>query len=253
MIKLPLYRGAPTAPIEDEPPSDLDPACQRCALGNAGPVAKYKHRCIPPDGSAWTTSGSGALLVVADGVGRDEAALNRPLVGDNGQYIRRLVKQWWADDVVFDVATRCAPAGTTMDERFADACRGYLASTWRECAPSRVVAIGPIATHGVLGRAQAQLSGRKMYGWLHNGGAPVPVFSVMSVQGVKRNRFLQKWFEEDMRWALTTTRDALVPPQWHATTTLISSGAKRILVDPGLPEQARTARRCRRTCRSAPP
>ena len=53
------------------------------------------------------------------------------------------------------------------------------------------------------------LTTRRGYTWFYRSGeAPVPVFYVMHPAAALRNRFVRRWFEADIAWALTCS-----PPQ----------------------------------------
>lgn len=193
MKLLPLYPSAPLAPVESCERLDLDPACKRCPLSS-----KAKHPCLRAEGEP------GGLLIVGEQPSKHDDFQNWPFSGPVGGYFRSLVQRLWTGPVAFDNALRCAPHGTEIAEEYIDACRPYLAQTVAEVRAKRVLAIGPRATHALLGRSLSPLAARRTYGWLWNNGEPVPVFTVYPHWLAAANRFHKVRLEEDIRWALTT-------------------------------------------------
>jgi uracil-DNA glycosylase family 4 len=144
----------------------------------------------------------GGLLIVSDYPGRDEDRTGRPMVGKTGGYLRAFVKERWDGPVAITNGLLCAPGDPKkLKPAHAIACRGYLAQTLREVKPTRVLAMGPWAYRGLLDRAPPPMTIRRGYAHLSNG---VPVFLMMNPAAAIRNRFFRRWFESDLRWALTT-------------------------------------------------
>lgn len=134
----------------------------------------------------------------------------RPFVGAASAKLRPLVRRWWDGGIVLDSGIRCLGKVETTDRDIL-ACRSHLAETLRETQPDRVVLLGAEAALSFVGRRVQPLNARKTYTWLWNDGRPVPVFFVLHPRDCGHNRFLWKYFEEDLRWALK----AAVQQPWH--------------------------------------
>lgn len=203
MRYLPLYPHAPVVAVEAEEPRVVDPSCTRCPMHEG-----VRTPCLSADGEP------GGLLVVSEIPGRNEDALGRPFVGESGKLLRPLVAKHWRGPVAFDNALRCAPGKREVKDRHVDHCRGYLAQTVAEAAPERILSLGSWAAYGLLGRGVGMLSARRGYTYLLSGrfgAAPIPVFFVLNPAAGLRNRFLKRWFEEDLQWALTVDPPPLPP------------------------------------------
>lgn len=196
MVTLPLYLQPPRLAVETVKPSPIDAGCRKCVLGGTGKVT-----CLGADGEP------GGLLVVVDGVGREEEASQRPAAGKGGAYLRQQVGRWWTGAVTWDSAVRCPVPSRGTGLANVDACRPYLAQTLAEVLPTRVLAIGTQASLAVLGRAPSLLDCRRGYAWLRIDSArPVPVFLMARPGIAQSNRLLRSaWYEPDMQWALTAT------------------------------------------------
>lgn len=145
----------------------------------------------------------GALVLIGEGPGKEEEAVGRPWVGMSGKKLRRIVGDAWKGPVVLDNATRCRPPLTGLTDKHVESCRPYLAATLRELpTPARVVLLGRHAAYSVLGRGVSPLTNRRAWGWLYGWETPVPWFSVLHPAAALRNRFINRWFDEDFRWAL---------------------------------------------------
>ena len=217
---LKLYETIPVAPVESEPPLALNPKCTRCELGaacddNGQPISK--NRCIPADGGAGDLND---LLVVGDGVGKEEDKQGAPFVNKVGAYLRGQLATKWKGRVVLDSAIRCYAGTKDFKHEHADACRGYLSATIQEVKPKRILAMGPQAAYAIFGRNVQPFSTRRGWGWLYNGGAPIPVFFLLPPLYAVRNTFVQQWFEDDLKWAL-----AYNPPKppWSLPVQVVSS------------------------------
>lgn len=205
---LPLYPEPPKLAVEVEP-RQLDPACRRCQLctsrkGGAlqGELGKGKE-------------GAPTVLVVGDGPTAFDDAEGRIFRGRDGTKLRPFLRQHWEGDIALDVATRCFEGRgdkrvEILDEHIS-ACRPYLANTIAAVKPDRILALGWNAIYSMTGRSLSPLNFRRGYTWLWNDGAPIPVFFLMSPGVTHRNRFLAKYLERDLKWALT----AKVPPPRH--------------------------------------
>jgi len=163
---------------------------------------------MPADGRA------GGLYVIGDFPNQNDVAAGRPFSGGTGRLIRPAVTKLWKGDVAFDSALRCAPGRTGIEESMVDACRGYLAGVLRQVRPQRILALGGWAAMAVLGRSPAPFSTRRAFSWLFSDGQdPVPVFMMMGPGYGTRNRFVQKWWNDDLAWALTA--EPPFPPVWQ--------------------------------------
>lgn len=211
MRHLPLYVEPPKAAVEVSDLRAVDHACRRCALPE---LTRPKTVCINAEGEA------GGLLVVGEAPGRTEDAIGRPFIGKSGKLLRDTIARHWKGSVAYDNAVRCFPGRDGPDDKIADACRGYLAQTIVEVAPTRIVCVGGWSAYSVLGRTVAPFSTRRGYAFLAQPVAPVPVFLVIHPAAALRNRFVRQWFEEDMAWALTTT----VPtPPWDGVVHVVEN------------------------------
>ena len=196
-MKLRLYAEPPRNAVEREPPTDVTSSCARCGLREG-----VKTVCMSPEGDP------GGLLIVSDYPGREEDARGRPMVGETGRYIRRLIGQWWSGPVAWDNALKCSPGSRKPTEKHVDSCRTYLSAVVREVKPTRVLIMGAVAAQAMLGRSVAPFGTRRGHAWLNG---EVPAFIMPNPVVALRNRFVRKWLEEDLRWALSC---ALEPPPW---------------------------------------
>lgn len=212
MRQLPLYPDPPRLAVELAHPRVVDPVCNRCALGEG-----RKHILLP---ERFDAPGE-MLLVVGDHPGRAEDAEGRPFVGAASAKVRPLLRRLWPGSIVLDNAVRCVGAKPAT-EKDIDGCRCHLAATLAEVKPDRVLLLGEVAAFAFLGRSVRPLNARKTYTWLwnSNGDDPVPVFVLLHPRDCGRNRFLWKYLEEDMAWAL---RARLQPPVFGATASLIET------------------------------
>lgn len=196
-----LYPKPPKLAIESVIPQAWDPACEKCAL------RKTATQVVRGEMFPGTDPDVGTLLVVGEGPTRNEDEEGRPLVGNSGQLVRPLLRQFWKGTIVLDLAERCYPGRgdkrIEVEDEHLDECRPFLAQTAADAKPTRIVCLGAAATYAVLGRSINPMNSRRGYAWLWNNGQPVPVFFVLAPGAGLRNRFLKKFFKEDMEWALT--------------------------------------------------
>lgn len=206
MRNLPLYEAAPRAGVEAEPLRlSLDHSCKRCALGGN---TLLRSVCIPATGEP------GGLLVVGEGPGKQEDMLGQPFVGASGKKLRDEIAKHWKGPVAIDNATRCYPSATKVEDRHVAACRPYLAQTFEEVRPSRVVILGKHAAAAVFGRSVPVLSVRGGYRYMLGGAfgeKPIPAFYVVHPAAGLRNSIVMRWFREDLRRALTWEVPPLPP------------------------------------------
>lgn len=203
-----LYPSPQKLRIETEQRLPYNADCAACSL------RKTARLCLQGEVFA-DSAGEETLLVVGEGPTRDDNEEGRPFVGRAGARLRPLLRTFWKGRIVLDNSTRCyAGRGESkqeVTEKHIDTCRPYLASTLDEVRPTRVVALGASAIYALLGRSISPLNSRRGYTWLWNDGKPVPVFYLASPASTHGNRFLVKFFEEDLSWALT----AQVPQPKH--------------------------------------
>lgn len=206
MRHLPLYGERPASPLETAQPLDLDSNCARCALRTG-----TESVCLPADGVP------GGLLVVGVNPSKHDDRRGRPFVGRSGTAVRRIVEQVWDGPVVYDFATRCARGRRELGPKEVEACRPYLAGTFRDARPGRIIALGTYAVNAVVGRSVQPLHARKGVGWIHHPehNEPIPVFYVQDPAEAYRNRILASWFREDLHWAMTA--EPPPPPPYDAT------------------------------------
>jgi DNA polymerase I-like protein with 3'-5' exonuclease and polymerase domains/uracil-DNA glycosylase len=201
--KLPLYvdRMLPQAAVELAAPREVDPKCEGCSA--AANVPSHLDRCVPADAQrlASEEAESDTLLVLVDGVTREDAAARRVLSSSLGRVVRRMVEQRWKGSVVYDAVSRCpAPKGQPTTD-MVSACRPYLAQTLLELRGrvSRILCFGSESYFAVLGRSPPAFSVRHGHGFLGDG---TPVFILLPPWVTVRNRFARQWLEEDLAWAL---------------------------------------------------
>ena len=183
------------------------------------PEVLVKH-VVAPEASG----GEGPmLLVVGDGPGRPEDAEGRPFVGMAGTKLRSMLRRHWQGRVVLDGALKCMAGKREVLEKHVDACRPFLASTMRDAQPDRVLALGDAAVLSVLGRSVGLLNSRRGYAWLDvpGTGKRVPVFWALSPRVAAPNRFLWRFLEEDIAWALKATVPE--PKHFEAVYQLVGS------------------------------
>ena len=211
MRQLPLYESPPLSALEQATPLAVDRNCQRCPLPK---LTSPKNVCLSAEGEP------GGLLVVGEAPLRTDDALGRPLMSEGGKLLRTMVQNFWKGPVAYDLAVRCYAKDAKL-ERVVEACRGYLAATAREVQPTRIVVVGSTAAFSVMGRSVAAMLQRRSYAYLPQLGArPIPVFFVGHPAMATRNRFVRRWFEDDMKWALSA--EPPMPP-WDAMVHIVET------------------------------
>ena len=211
---LPLYPKRPVSALESvEPIEERDPSCTRCAKGKSPALsAKAKTPCIDADGEP------GGLLVVAVAPTKDEDAHAKPFFSAGGLLLRRALRELWKGPMALSFAVRC-PVGEKGPTDFqVEACRPYLASTWREAAPTRIVTLGAAAALSVLGRSVGPFFNRRTYSFVDGDDGPIPVFPMFAAGAALQNEFVGKWFRADLEWALTA-RPKL--PPWGGRVIIV--------------------------------
>lgn len=212
MITRPLYPKVERSPVSSGPELDPDPGCRLCRLHETA-----RHPCLPADGVP------GGVLLVGKHPGKEEDQRNRVFVGRTSGKLRKLVAETYDGPAVLDNVTRCFPGPKGQTAAHVAACRPYLRRVVRAAKPKRIIALGADAVLGLLGHSVPILSVRRGYGWLHppGGDSPVPVFFVLHPAAAARNRFVARWFEADLVWALTTP-DPPLPP-WEAEVRVVET------------------------------
>ncbi len=231
MKELPLYPRLPESALDRVEGRDLDKNCSRCTLHEGA-----KTVCVGADGTP------GGILIVGESPGRNEDAIGRPFVGESGRKLRTFIAKHYNGPIVFDNAIRCCPGNREIKDKAADECRPYLARTIEECQPTRIITLGAWSAYSVTGRSVPPLSSRRGYSYLYGekkpehgwgsgeearaaadtvrrlgdkrfrwGLTPIPIFYVLHPAAALRNRFINQWFEADLKWALTC-EDPPQPP-----------------------------------------
>lgn len=129
--------------------------------------------------------------------------------------------------VAYTSALGCAPNGDTSTTKLAaslDACRGFLHQTIREARPTRIIALGGPAIYALTGKAVTPQTLRRGFSWIPFDHGLVPVFYGISHLQAARNRFLARWLEDDLAWALTA-EPPTVPPEEAATAHVVETEA----------------------------
>lgn len=193
----PIYQDVPELDIEREYRLDVDPECTRCSLHK-----KARTVCMRAEGTL------GGLLVVSDYPGGNEDRQGRPMAGPAGKLLRSLLRKHWDGPVAYDNAIRCYKGDTEATDKMLTQCRPYLAQTIDEVQPTRIITMGHLAGRSVLGRVVQPFSVRRGYAWYSE--PLTPVFLMMNPAAAKRNRFVRRWFEEDLLWALNVDIDGLM-------------------------------------------
>jgi len=192
MEYLSLYTEPQLAEVEKVTPMEVDHGCLLCPLSEA-----CKNPCMSPEGN----DEKGGLLIIADHPFVADDARGRPFSSTLGAKLRRIVREHWDGPVYLDYAIKCAPKrGRRITDTIIATCRGYLAKTIEESRPSKIILLGSIAMKSMFGRSAGAFSTRKCFGWLEK--THTPVFMLMSQQVALNNRFLERWFEEDLSWAI---------------------------------------------------
>lgn len=226
MRVLPLYPQRPLCAVEREPSRPI-PGLEvegqaRCARCNLHKRDKLKTVCMRAEGDP------GGLLVVSDYPGVKEDNIGRPFVGETGRYLRPQLLKWWKGPIAFDNAVKCCPGGHNT-EHAVEMCRGYLAQTFKEAVPTRVLAMGRQAILGVTGRAPAVFSVRRGYTWLAGSSPAVPVFFLPNPVVAVSNRFLRQQLEADLAWSLTC--EPPFAPAWDGVAKVVMNEEDALLAD----------------------
>jgi len=192
--------GVPRAAVELVTPLEVEDGCQRCRIGQA------KQCRNPVRAEAFGPEDAETLLVVDDWPSAMEDVEGRPLLGRIGAKLRPLLRKGWAGRIVLVPALRCHPGrgdkGVMPGDHEAEACRSHLAHTIAEVQPDRILALGSFAAGVLLGRHFNPITARRAYAWLWNNGEPVPVFPLIDTTQAGRNKFLWRYLEDDLAWAL---------------------------------------------------
>lgn len=211
MRSLPLYLDRRLA-VEQATPRSLNPACDLCPQSRAG----KSNTCLPAVGKA------GGVLIVGDRPGAIEEALNEPYAGRVGDYLKAAVQRSYDGPVAYDNALRCRPS-TQVRAGHVEACRDYLLQTIRDVQPQRIILLGDLPVLSFFDESVPSFDLRRAHGWLYNDGQPIPVLIVMNPEKAMTNRFVRRFFEADLKWALTCDTSKLFRPPWDALVELPES------------------------------
>ncbi len=206
MQRIPLYATPPLAAVEVAESAATQQPCDLCDLGSG-----VETPCMPPEGRA------GGLLVITGAPGRDDDIAGRRNVGRVGGYLRRLIRGLWPGPIAYDSAVRCAPGQRKVKPVALATCRRYVARTFRDVAPSRVLLLGPDAFRSVLGRCPPPMS--VMDGG-HTWIGDVPCFLLPYPVAALRNRFLRRGFEAALQHALVADPE---PPPLLGTAFVVET------------------------------
>lgn len=191
--RLPLYAEPLRQGIEDEEPRGLNPMCSRCGLN--GP--HLKSPCLTAEGHP---KGTGGVLAVGNAPTVDEDRVGRPWSTPLARRMREQMAEISAGPFAFDNAVRCAPGKNELEPDHTDSCRTYLAGTIQSLKPDRILCFGRQAVRSVLGRSVSPLSARRGIAWTSDG---IPVFILPDFVHAARNKFVGRWLDADLEWALT--------------------------------------------------
>lgn len=235
---LPLYGADISQAVQRVIPEDLNPGCTDCALHEG-----VATRCMRPEGKP------GGLLVVSDYPAQAEDRRGRPFCGHTGVFLRQLLSKYWSGPIALDNAIKCAPGARKVTVKMVDACRPYAAAVLMDVKPTRVLAIGANAFKVLFDRAPNALSIRRGYTYLPFSTSTytnnTPVFFLPNATFALRNTFLTRWFEEDVKWALTTPDPPLPPWDEHTSVVETEEDARRVLAE------ARVSRRVNFDCETS--
>jgi uracil-DNA glycosylase family 4 len=221
-IELPLYTDY-ELPIEREHPIQLNKNCMRCNLSRQA----IRTVCMP------TVGNPNGLLFVGDYPGKEEDTVGRPYCGTTGKYLVEQVKKLWDGPYAFTNALSCRPLKTdAVTDKHILACRGYLAQAINDVNPQRIILTGGNPIFSFFGESIPVLSARKGVGWMwakdDHKEEQIPVFTLMNPVNALRNKFLKKWFEQDLKWALTSDIESLWHPPLNGICRIVETEADAI-------------------------
>lgn len=117
----------------------ITPKCGQCGL-----YKQCKSPKMPPTGK-----GRKGILFLAEAPGKTEDEKNIQLIGDAGQYLRRVLQNMGYDldcDFIKTNAAICRPPNNkTPDAKIIDACRPNLTKTLKKYQPHTIILLGDIA------------------------------------------------------------------------------------------------------------
>ena len=211
MRRVPLFSDGrpPSLAVDKTETKLLDANCSECALNDG----KVVTPCMGPVGTV------GGVLLLGEAPSRNEDRVGKPFVGDSGRFLQEQVARWWDGPVLVDNAVRCAPGRSKLSPKMVAQCRPYLSRILRDQF-ERVICLGAQAAFAVAGRTVSPYTTRKGYAFLRDG---TPVFFLIHPTSALRNRFIRQWFDEDLRWALTTTPRT---PDWSEDCRVVSTAAE---------------------------
>lgn len=161
--------------------------------------------------------GGEVLLVVGNYPTRDSDAAGVPFSGETEVAVRGEIARLWKGKVVYTYAVRCAAGKTEVSDRMIEECRGYLTHLVDQVKPARILALGTVAYWGLTGRKVSPVNIRRGYTYL---STETPVYPLIPMGMMARNRFRYDHFVEDLDYALTSTPPL---PPWDAPYHLIET------------------------------
>lgn len=204
MKSLPLYDEPPKSPVEVCYPKARNSRCTKCRLHAGGVLNVCMDAGILPG-----TRKGPPLMVVGDFPSREEDRAGGPFVGRSGHRIIQLIRQYWDGDIVVDYAIKCAPGRTKVDLKYVTKCREYLAATYNEVQPARVLCFGRHAIAAFTGESVDPLSVRRGYYFMGDG---TPVHLFVNGFAASMNRFVGQYLDNDVKAAFTRPLPTLREP-----------------------------------------
>lgn len=214
---LKLYEAPPMLAVQIAEPIARNPECTLCAMHAKKPP---RTRCMAPTMTPPAAGQTrGVLLVIGDFPIDHEDASGKPFTSAPGGRVRDSIARHWQGPVVYTNAVNCCPDTDGPTEKALTACRPYLTGVLRDASPERILCLGAWAAGAVTDRSISPVTSRRAYAHLYaEGKPPTPVFFGMSPAVAARNRFLRQWFEDDLRWMLSSN-PSLAP--WGSTVTVV--------------------------------
>ena len=212
MRRLPLYSPDYKLPIQELKAEPFDRDCEKCPETLR---AGLRAVCMRPEGEG------GGLLFLGDWPTTEDDKSKAPLTGQVRRELENIMDRAKYDGpVAFDVALRCNPPKEWESKEFKkwlENCKPYLATSFRELAPKRVICMGPYAAAALVGRTVDTYSSRRGVAWIGD----VPVFWVPTYERSVMNRFFMDRFRADAEWAINTPIDKLPRPPMDGYCNII--------------------------------
>ena len=203
MIRLPLYPEDYKLEIEGLPRPELTKECTKCPESLR---AGIRTVCMQPEGDP------GGVLFLGDYPSKEDDRSRKPLTASVRYELDAILERAkYKGPVAYDVALRCNPPGEWEKKDFKtwiENCKPYLATSFHELAPKRVICLGPHAAAAILGRVVDTYSSRRGVAWIGD----VAVFWTPTYDRAAVNRFFMDRFRADIQWALTVDLAKLPRP-----------------------------------------